>query len=302
MRGRSLLTSTNGVPLAMNVRNSVILADDALLVASGRVAIESNGGVLNAVYLQDHATIVGSIQASTSVFLADNSRVLGSVGIVDWGNFSMSGGSVTEGVFVVAGGRHDVDISGGRIDGGFRATGSIAIEHFNMWGGEINGGFVGTSHVRDANVFGGSINGGLVLGNNAEMSIWGGSFDAATGGWLIEASESGFAMGTSTQSLSIYGGSFGRANAGGGIRLAHGNDIDIYGYDLSLANGLLSGFLSDGNWLSLAVSTSDDWFGSIKLHDVRTSVPEPSSICLLLTALAGMFGIRRTPASTPVNG
>ena len=296
MRGSSFLTSTNGIPLSMNTRNSVVLADDALLVAPQEIAIHSDGGTLNAVYLEDHATIVGNIQANTDVFIAGNSRVIGAVRIVDWGDFSMSGGMVTGGVSIVAGGRHDIDISGGRIDGGLRATGSIAIGHFEMWGGEILGGFVGTSTVRDANLFGGSIIGGLVLGHDAELSIWGGHFDAADSGWLLEATDSDFASGLSMQSISIYGGNFGRSNAGGGIRLDYGNNVDVYGYDLSLVNGFLSGFLSDGSLINLNVSTGADWYGSIVLHDVRTSVPEPSSLALFLVALGGLAVCRRRSA------
>jgi hypothetical protein len=37
----------------------------------------------------------------------------------------------------------------------------------------------------------------------------------------------------------------------------------------------------------------EGWSGSVNLHDVRTSVPEPSTIALFLTALAGMLGLRR---------
>jgi hypothetical protein len=297
LSGHSYLTSTNSAPIAiLNSRSSVRLSDQALVVSTTGNAIEVAYSPLNTIYLEDRVNVVGNLFGGADYFFSDHARVTGGVRIIDWGNFSMSGGTITAGVSIYAGGRHDVDMSGGRIDGGFRAIGPVSLERFNMFGGEIHGGFVGTSRIRDGSVFGGSISGGLVLGDDVEMSIWGGSFDAAQDGWLIDLY--GWRTYYQTppdtrQVLSIYGGEFGRSEDGQGIRLMYGTGIDVYGYDLSLVNGLLSGYLSDGNWISLAVTTTSDWYGSINLHDIRTSVPEPSTIALFLTALAGTLGFRR---------
>ncbi len=302
MLGHSFLTSTNSVPLLLSQFTTARLADHAVIVAgTNGTAIESRDNAIgSAIYLEDHATVVGNIFADTNLFIADDARITGRLNAPgSKSNLNMSGGSINGGVSLVFGGSYSAEISGGRIDNGFHFGFVTGIPRFTMSGGEIYGGFSSQGSFREANIFGGSIYGGLEIGYTREpLSIWGGTFNADADGWLIDAHESPYPEFATRRSLAIYGGQFGSLEAGLGIRLTGTGAIDVYGYDLSLTNGLLSGYLSDGNWISLSVSTNSDWLGSVNLFDVRKTVPEPSSIALFLTALAaGGFGWRQRRAT-----
>ena len=294
MQGNSFLTSTNSVPLFFWYRSTVRLSDDSLIVARGDTAIGARGGNgENFLFLENRATVVGNIAVDANVFITDQARITGRLVEAD-GNvrLTMSGGSINGGVNLTSAGDYSADISGGRVDNGFRFGSTTAIFHFNMSGGEIYGGFTALGSIGDGNLFDGSIYGGMHLDPMAHMSVWGGNLNADEDGWLIETLVSAFSSAPRTV-VSLYGGQIGQLEAGRGIRLAGFNGLDVYGYDLNLTNGLLSGYLSDGNWLSVNVLTESDWAGAINLHDVRKSVPEPSAAWLFLTAVTGMLGLRR---------
>ncbi len=295
MKGRSFLTSTNSVPILYNYLSTLRLSDDALVVAThGNNAIQARGGNgSNFIYLEDRATVVGDVVVDAFVNIADEARITGRLTYV-YGNITlaMSGGSINGGVYFAGGGDYAADISGGRIDNGFWFGPQTSVSRFNMSGGEIYGGFTALGSIFEGNIFDGSIYGGLRLNHYAPLSIWGGIINASEDGWLIDMS-SGSPYAEVGQFMSIWGGQIGQLDAGRGIRLSGVGGIDVYGFDLSLTDGLLSGYLSDGNWLSVSISTASDWTGAINLHDVRKTVPEPSTALLFLTAVAGLFGCRR---------
>ena len=274
MFGHSFLTSTNSVPLFVNHGAKVRLADNSMIVASSAStdAIQNLQGAINtAIYLEDHASIIGNTSIDTNFFISGNARITGRM-IGSGGHLSltMSGGSIIGGVALTQGGRYSAKMSGGRIDNGFRFGGSTGIPIFTMSGGEIYGGFTSQGSFQEANIFGGSIHGGLEISfTRVPLSIWGGNFNTSADDWLLDTSNFSFDTDPTSRTVAIYGGKFGSLEAGLGIRLSGTAAIDVYGYDLNLTNGVLSGYLSDGNWISLPVFTSSDWLGSVNLFDVR---------------------------------
>jgi hypothetical protein len=298
MQGNSFLSSANSTPIFFNFLSTVRLSDNSLVVApSGGNAIQARGvNGLNYVFLEDRATVVGSVAVDAHVYISDQARITGRLTEANGSTtLTMSGGSINGGVSLWSAGEYAIDISGGRIDNGFVIGVQSGVTHFNMSGGEIHGGLTMYASLNNANIFDGSIYGGLRLGNYAPMSMWGGSLHADQDEWLIDTFNISPLTGA-RQLLSLYGGQIGQLDAGRGIRLGGINGLDVYGYDLNLTNGVLSGYLSDGNWLNVTVTTGQDWTGAINLHDVRKSVPEPSTALLFLTAAAGMFGFRRRKA------
>lgn len=297
MEGNSSVTSTLGaVPIMMHFGSTARLSDDARVVTSGDTAIQSYGGHRANIQLtlEDRATVVGNVRADGTISIADQARITGRLS-EDNGNIAltMSGGAIEGGVSLTSAGDYSVNLSGGRIDNGLH-FGSQTANTFAMSGGEIHGGLTTHGQFASATISGGSIFGGIGLNEYSPLSILGGSFNSSPGEWLVDIYNT-YSGSTGARSiLSIYGGQFGYEDAGNGIRLSGVGGLDIYGYGLTFVNGLLSGYLSDGNWLSLSVFTDSNWAGAVNLHEVaRTSVPEPSTALLMLTALTGMLGARR---------
>jgi hypothetical protein len=170
-----------------------------------------------------------------------------------------------------------VDISGGTI-GSFRNSAGVLLE---MSGGRILDGVSGDGYFR---VKDGSISGGMSFGESfGDSWITGGAFNANANEYLLRYSGSSL--------LSISGGQFGNLAQGSGFLFGGNGTIDFWGRDLALTNGLLTGYLLDGSYISIGTSFSEFWSGTFNINNV----PEPGTFGLLAVSLLGMgFRRRRT--------
>jgi hypothetical protein len=254
---------------------------------------------LHRLYLSDNARVDGNVTFPGYVQMSGNSVITGNVNalINSNVNFNIDGGTV-EGFIQLAGyDDHIVNVNGGSILGGLRS--GVALIDLNMTGGYIGGaGISGSGTLLDAVISGGRIDGGLsiIAGDYGPSHIrfTGGQIDADTSDWLVSLSGSTRSPGYS--SLEITGGQFGYSEAGLGLFLDYGVNFDIFGWGLHYNDGLLSGYLSDGNWFSNALNFGSNWRGEFRIHDVQ--VPEPGTATLLLIGLAAMSRrfLRRRPA------
>ena len=241
------------------------------------------------LYLSDNARVDGNVTFAGYAQMSGNSIITGNVGplINSNINFNLSGGTVQGSLALGGYDDHIVNISGGSILGGMRTV--PALIDFNMTGGYIGGaGIVGSGTLLDAAISGGRIDGGLSIYADrygpSHISFMGGQIDADVGDWLI--SIAGHTLYTNYSSLEITGGQFGYSEAGQGVFLDYGVNFDIFGWGLHYNDGLLSGYLSDGNWFSSALNFGSNWRGEFRIHDVQ--VPEPGTAALLLIGLAAM--------------
>jgi hypothetical protein len=246
------------------------------------------------VVIEDQAVMEGNFRASGNLRLQDQATILGNISSSQTIAFMMTGGTVAGTVGGSGNIDHYLTLTGGSILGG--VTHRTSWTHLDMSGGFVGGQGIATQGVLYADISGGEIVGGLshVNGYNAGyVSITGGSLDATAGDWLISL---GGTRGSSR--LDIHGGQLGYGEAGLGIWLDDAVDFSIYGWGLSLTNGILSGYLSDGNWFSNALTFGANWRGQFQMHDVNVNVPEPGTSALLLLGLAAM-GLQRTRRSRP---
>ena len=250
---------------------------------------------LHRLYLSDNARVDGNVQFPGWVHMSGNSLITGNVTAAFSSNisFNIEGGTV-EGSLALGGyDDHEVNVSGGSILGGLRAV--PALIDLTMTGGYIGGaGITGYGTLLDATVSGGRIDGGLSIYADrygpSHISFTGGQIDADARDWLV--SLTGHTLYTNDSSLQISGGQFGYAEAGQGLFLDYGVDFDIFGWGLHYNDGLLSGYLSDGNWFSSALNFGSNWRGAFRIHDVQ--VPEPGTASLLLVGLAAAMFRRRS--------
>ena len=222
-------------------------------------------------------------------------------GEIRGGSGGINGGSA----YIPHGFQSTEEIHGGLIAGGFGGEqGGHAIDHSSpgrhsspslviINGGEVIGG--------DSNEIGGSA---LVIGSQttlgyrrgfADYVINGGVFNAGTGsvedGWLINTPDEIINEGDFSATISIYGGLFGSTNAGKGFGLWSDVVFNIYGRALTLDNGILTGWLSDGNYIDVPVFFADNYTGQFNLHNA--AVPLPASAYLLGS---GLFFLMRSRA------
>ncbi|MCU7948020.1 MAG: PEP-CTERM sorting domain-containing protein, partial [Candidatus Thiodiazotropha sp. (ex Cardiolucina cf. quadrata)] len=191
-----------------------------------------------------------------------------------------------------------VSVSGGEINGGNggQAGGHALLSNadydLNITGGEFQGG-------------NGGVTGGDALRLNSldfgTATISGGSFDAGVGlfddGWLLYLTGfNGIVDITGFNGIvDITGGMFGYENIGNGFGIFDSH-VNVYGWDLSIADDLLTGFLMDGSWIetpvSLTLASLPSVLGTISLfntpHPPSSSVPEPSTLLLMAAGIAGI--------------
>ncbi|MCU7847708.1 MAG: PEP-CTERM sorting domain-containing protein [Candidatus Thiodiazotropha sp. (ex Lucinoma kastoroae)] len=259
------------------------------------------------------------------------------IGLIGFGeslDLSVNGGSVIGGNGGVQGGNgigreeqisEDMSgqISGGYIAGGYGGergghalSSSLSSNHLNVTGGNFLGGDGGQ-------IGGNALNLTFFSDDSVNVAISGGIFDAGFGniddGWLIDLS--GFASPLNpNHHVEITGGLFGSSNSGKGINIANGGVVDVFGNDLSFADGLLSGYLSDGHWIETLVSLGiDSSAGTLNLHNsgsyaARTGLVDSENTQLMpfaerqyvagpvdieerLVEASGLFGIGNQVAS-----
>lgn len=274
------------------------------------------------LYLEDNARVNGDIRYAGFMRIEDSAQVIGNIVNPGNGSYSldMRGGLVTGQVIMGSLNDYVLNMSGGTIYGGVR--GPAGFIDLTMTGGTIYNGFR-TGDAVTGEIFDGAIYGGINLtnigGGASHLTIDGGQFNAAAGDYLFSMSYQPF--GSSSASLDIYGGEFGYIESGLGFFLDYLVDFSIYGWDLSYAGGVLSGYLLDGSWFSNAFTFGAGWAGTFNIHNVLSpmtmaaptaqlaaldplssitspethNVPEPGTLSLLAACAFGMmmFGRRR---------
>jgi hypothetical protein len=153
-----------------------------------------------------------------------------------------------------------------------------------MSGGRLNNGLLSNDFanidIRDGEVLGTIFADRNDPHEGGEIHITGGAFNANDPTeYLIATNED----------VSIRGGQFGYIDSGLGLLFTDFSNIDIFGRDLALEDGLLTGYLRDDSWISLNVGFGDDWSGEFNIHNA----PEPPSYALLGIGLAGIGFMKR---------
>jgi hypothetical protein len=242
---------------------------------------------------QDRAVLDGNFIASGNVRIQDQAVILGTVASSQSMHVIMTGGTVAGSVGGSGNIYHYLDLAGGAILDGLRYTNGWG--YVDMSGGYVGGRGIDTTGMMEVDVSGGQIDGGISHYSyypGGYFSISGGIINADPGDYLIHLSGSEF-FGSQGR-LDLWGGQLGYREAGLGIWLDNAIDLNIYGWGLSYIDGLVSGYLSDGNWFSSALTFGTNWTGQLRMTDV--SVPEPGTNALLalgLVALALQVRARR---------
>jgi hypothetical protein len=87
----------------------------------------------------------------------------------------------------------------------------------------------------------------------ANINIIGGKFDAGSGsvadGWIFDVTGSG-------ATVSIFGGEIGYDSVGAGINIDFNGLVEVYGWNLTLSGGQLTGYLLDGSRIETPVTES----------------------------------------------
>ena len=73
--------------------------------------------------------------------------------------------------------------------------------------------------------------------------------------------------------------------------------IDFWGRDLALTNGLLTGYLLDGSYISIGTSFSEFWSGTFNINNV----PEPGIAVRLAGGEPAWHGLPQAPHRPQVN-
>jgi hypothetical protein len=242
------------------------------------------GDPYRSVRLENRAVLDGDLNVSGNLYLSDQAVILGNVHHYQSIATQMTGGTIAGTLGGSGNVDHYLDMSGGAILGGLFHRNAWV--HLDMSGGYLGG--IDTSGVMLANISGGQIDGGISHLNHynyGSISITGGAINADPGDYLISIVGTSYPYGTGSR-LDLWGGQLGYREAGLGIWLDDAIDFNIYGWGLSFTDGLLSGYLSDGNWFSSALSFGSNWNGQLRLTDV--SVPEPGTNALFALGLAAL--------------
>jgi hypothetical protein len=233
---------------------------------------------------QERAVLDGNFIASGNVRIQDQAVILGNVASSQTVNLIMTGGTVAG--FVGGSGNiyHYLDLSGGAVFDGLRYQNGWG--YVDMSGGYLGGHGIDTTGRMEVDISGGQIDGGISHYSyypGGYFSITGGVINADPGDYLFHLAGSDAPFGSQSR-LDLWGGQLGYVEAGLGIWLDNAIDLNIYGWGLAYTDGLLSGYLSDGNRFSSALTFGSNWSGQLRLTDV--SVPEPGTNSLLSIGLA----------------
>ncbi|MFC4308116.1 PEP-CTERM sorting domain-containing protein [Steroidobacter flavus] len=298
--GNGRIEAGVGQEVAISMRGqpaTVRLSDQATV--NGNVVMDYTVGTH--LIVQNQATINGNVRYAGYIDLHDQGRINGNIVNAENGSIrlNMTGGEVAGAVSF--GGLNDYafNMSGGAILGGFR--GAAGLVDLSMTGGYIANGFRTGDDV-DGTISGGKIDGGMEFYGNtssgSSLDVTGGRFDTVAGDYLFSMSNS-LSWSSSAASLDIFGGQWGYNEAGLGFFFDDLSNFSVTGWDLTFVNGLLSGYLLDGNWFSNRFTFGTDWTGTFTINNVPHNVPEPGTLGLLLASAAGMmFARRRREAAT----
>jgi len=216
--------------------------------------------------IQGNAILDGNILGMRRLDIGGNAAVNGNISLKDQINvfLNMSGGivrgQVEFGNIIKSAGR----ISGGKILGGILGIGSPL--NLKITGGEIHGGLVNRGDIINLVISGGAVFGGidqLMRPGWNTYRIVGGSIDAYEGGYVIRADS--VVGSTWFNDIHISGGKLGYDNPGRGISLGGNSNLSIYGWDLVHSDGRVTGYLSDGSRIDVALTFGDNWIGSLNL-------------------------------------
>ncbi|MCU7931864.1 MAG: PEP-CTERM sorting domain-containing protein [Candidatus Thiodiazotropha sp. (ex Codakia rugifera)] len=314
-----------------NEDSIVTIGDNAMIVGQGEYISGSGRGAVSGMRraeVSGNARLLGAHNAVDGGS-AINNRSSGALfvsvsgGEITGGNGGQTGGDGISGRFDVV----NIEMTGGVIQGGTggneggHGIGVPDIAIGTISGGEIIGGNGGQAggHALfsdagfDLNITGGEFqggNGGNTGGDALRLhssffdpgtaTISGGSFDAGVGlfddGWLLYLAGMG-------GNIDITGGLFGYGNIGNGFGIFRGAHVNVYGWDLSIVDGLLTGFLMDNSWIETPVSLAFNEFstlGTISLFNTphpSSSVPEPSTLLLMAIGIAGIGIAKRKRTS-----
>lgn len=221
--------------------------------------------------------VVQGLEPPTVVDLLDPAVVGGSVFVYDSSVFNMYGGGIDGDLRPLD--SSTVNVFGGNVDVDVDARGSSSLN--------VSGGlFEEKISARDQSVV--TISGGVIqnddgtslwVRNSATVSILGGRFGRNLYVW-----DSG--------QLNLSGGTF----SSGRLTVQPEASVDVYGYDLLLADNLLTGTWADGTPLSLPVW--QDPGATVTLHNI----PEPGTLVGLMglaVALPAACAWRRRRRASP---
>ncbi|MCU7945627.1 MAG: PEP-CTERM sorting domain-containing protein, partial [Candidatus Thiodiazotropha sp. (ex Cardiolucina cf. quadrata)] len=80
-------------------------------------------------------------------------------------------------------------------------------------------------------------------------------------------------------------------SVGEGFNIENNGIIDVYGWDLKLDDGFLTGYLMDGNWIETPVTLARMYLqdrGLRLFNQDNVRVPEPSTLLLMAIGIAGI--------------
>jgi hypothetical protein len=171
------------------------------------------------------------LEITGGIIRGGNSDLNGGVGVVNmnYGTVLMTDGAIYGGDGGAAGGD---------------AFHSFADLEMSIVDGQIRGG--------NGSAYGGSaISTATPSFEPANFHILGGEFDAGLGsitdGWIFDVMGGG-------SNVSIFGGEIGYDAVGAGINIDFNGLVEVYGWDLTLSDGVLTGYLLDGSWIETPVT------------------------------------------------
>lgn len=298
---------------------------DSALIARENSLIVGQGGYSNSVAraaisgahyveINDNSRIVGSTGTNRGGAAIENGdsghyHVTVNGGEIIGGEGGQTGGfGIDTYVDTIA-----LEITGGVIRGGYGTgnggtgvvnvnAGTVVMTDGAIYGGDggVNGGDAfSTRDYINMDIYGGQIQGGsggsyggsgisILQAEPANIQIFGGQFDAGLGaigdGWVFDASGSGAHM-------SLFGGLIGYNSVGEGFNIENNGIIDVYGWDLKLDDGFLTGYLMDGNWIETPVTLARMYLqdrGLRLFNQDNVRVPEPSTLLLMAIGIAGI--------------